>query len=156
MTAPTARDAISDEVFRPTCVFENAHLPVKTASGQHVRYCVGCGRTQLRSWIGAVFICIDCVKQGRRLPANGRVPRTANQFFRGPGQAIFASASISNSLLRGPRGHGFGNLSEQRPSIPIASAQGRYSVLDLSKPMMSRPGIAIPRPWGRAFAVFLV
>jgi hypothetical protein len=54
-----------------------------------------------------VFICIDWVKQGRRLPENGRVPRTENQFFRGPGQATFASASISNSLLRGPRGHGF-------------------------------------------------
>jgi hypothetical protein len=55
-------------------------MPVKTASGQHVRYCVGCGRTQLRSWIDAVFICIDCVKQGRRLPENGPVPRAANQF----------------------------------------------------------------------------
>ena len=138
------------------------------ASGQHVRYCVGCGRTQLRSWIDAVFICIDCVKQGRRLPENGPVPRAANQFFRGfragdPRQRIdqqFAAPRSPRARIR----QTVGIAPRPAPcrasvrhaliccsSIPIASAQGGHSVLDLSKPMMFRPWYRDSAPGGTCF-----
>jgi hypothetical protein len=91
---------------------ENAHLPVKTAHEQHVRYCVRFGADVAALLDRCGGHLHRCVKEGRRLPENGRVPRAANQFVRGPAQAIFASASISNSLLRGPRGQGFRERSE--------------------------------------------
>jgi len=104
----------------------------------------------------AVFICIDCVKQGRRLPENGRVPRTKNQFFRGPWQATFASASIGNSLLRGPRGQDSANRQNSAPLYRLPPHRAGIPVPDLSKRMVSRPWYRDSAPWGRAFAVFLV
>ena len=95
----------------------------------------------------AVFICIDCVKQGRRLPENGPVPRAANQFCRGARagdlrQRIdqqFAGPRSARARIRQTVGIAPGPAPCRASvrhalicwsSIPIASAQGGHSGLD--------------------------
>ena len=65
-------------------------LHAKTASEQHVA--TASGRADAVALFDRCSVHLHRLREARsRLPENEPVPRAANQFFRGPGQAIFAN-----------------------------------------------------------------
>ena len=72
---------VDSERYKPWCAIGYAveidAYAREDASGQHVRYCVGCGPDAVALLDRRGLHLHRCVKEGRRLPENGRVPGAA-------------------------------------------------------------------------------